>query len=113
LSDRSTGEYRMDEEVAKALLCGVGTVRNVRRRFLAEGIQAALYDKPRAGRAPKITGDIEAQITVIACSTPPEGSARWSVRLLADRVVELGLLEQVHYTTIWERMKKTHSSPGK
>ena len=113
LSDRSMGEFRLDEEVAQALLCSLGTVRNVRRRLLTEGMQAALYDKPRPGRAPKITGDIEAQITLIACSDPPEGCAGWTVRLLADRVVELGVLEQVHHTTIWERLKKTRSSPGK
>ena len=89
------------------------TVGCVRRRCLQEGIQAALYDKPRPGSAPKITGDIEAQLTVLACSNPPEGYARWTVRLLADKVVELGLVETIHYTTVATRLKKTKLSPGK
>ena len=113
LTDRSTAEARTDEAVVAALLCSKATVGNVRRRFLQEGMEAALYDKPRPGRQPKITGDIEAQITLLACSNPPEGQGRWTMRLLADQVVEVGLLETIHHTTIWERMKKTRSSPGK
>lgn len=113
LADRSTGEARTEAEVAQSLLCSVGTVGNVRARYLKEGMEAALYDKPRPGRAPKITGDIEAQITVLACSDPPEGAARWTMRLLTDRVVELGLLDSLHHTTLWERLKKTNSNPGK
>jgi len=113
LTDRSTGEMRYDATVAAALLCNKNTVGNLRRRFLQEGMQAALYDKPRPGRPPRITGDIEAKITLIACSDPPQGQARWTVRLLANRVVELGLLDSIDHTTIWERMKKTVSSPGR
>jgi hypothetical protein len=70
-------------------------------------MQAALYEKPRPGAVPKITGDIEAQITVLACSDPPEGQARWTVRLLTERVIELGLVDSVSEPTIWERLKKT------
>jgi putative transposase len=113
LTDRSTAEARTDDMIVSALLCSKATVGNVRRRCLKEGIEAALYDKPRPGRQPKITGDIEAQITLLACSDPPEGQGRWTMRLLADQVVEVGLLETIHHTTIWERMKKTRSSPGK
>jgi hypothetical protein len=99
--------------VASVLLCSSATVANVRKRFLHEGLQAALYDKPRPGRAPKITGDLEAQLTVLACSDPPEGFAHWTVRLLADQMVEVGLVESIHYTTVGERLKKMNSSPGK
>jgi transposase len=113
LADRSTGEWRTDGQIAEALLCSSATVANVRHRFLKEGLQAALVEKPRPGRAPKITGDIEAQIAVIACSDPPEGCARWRVRLLTSRVIELGLVDQIDHTTIWERLKKTRSNPGK
>jgi transposase len=113
LTDRSTGEFRTDEQIAEVLLCSQSTVGNIRRRFLDEGLQAALHEKPRPGRAPKITGDIEAQITVVACSDPPEGYGRWTMRLLADRVVELGLLDQIHHTTIWDRLKKMNLNPGK
>lgn len=113
LIDRSTGDARTEADVAQNLLCSVTTVGNVRARCLKEGVEAALYDKPRPGRAPKITGDIEAQITVLACSDPPEGHAKWTVRLLSERVVELGLVDLLHHTTLWERLKKTNSSPGK
>jgi putative transposase len=113
LTDRSTGEWRTDEEIAAALLCSRATVANVRKRCQKEGWQAALQEKPRPGRAPKITGDIEAQIALIACSDPPEGHAHWTIRLLRSRVIELGLLDTIDHTTIWERLKKTRSSPGK
>jgi transposase len=113
LADRSQGQFRTDKEIAHALLCSTATVANVRHRFLQEGLAAALVEKPRPGRAPKITGDIEAQITVLACSDPPEGQARWTVRLLTSRVIERGLLDAIDHTTLWERLKKTKSSPGR
>ena len=113
LTDRSQGEWRTDQEIAEALLCSRATVATVRHRCLQEGLQAALVEKPRPGRTPKITGDIEAQIAVIACSDPPEGQARWTVRLLTSRVIELGLLDTIDHTSIWERLKKTRSNPGK
>jgi hypothetical protein len=76
-------------------------------------MEAALYDKPRPGRTPKITGDIEAKLTVLACSDPPEGRVRWTLRLLADRMVELGYLDSISDVAIYKRLKKTKSSPGK
>ena len=113
LTDRSTGQGRTDPEVAEALLCSPTTVANIRKRCLQEGLQAALVEKPRPGRAPKLTGEMEAQLSVIACSDPPEGHARWTVRLLSARLIELGFLDQIDHTTIWERLKKINSSPGK
>lgn len=112
LSDRSQGLRRTEEQIAEALLCNKNTVGNVRRRYAAEGVDAALYDKARPGAKPKITGDIEAKITLLACSTPPEGHARWTLRLLADRAVELGYVESVSHVAIGETLKKTSSSPG-
>jgi putative transposase len=113
LTDRSQGDFRTDAQVAQVLLCTQGTVLTIRHRFLQEGMQAALFEKPRPGATPKITGDIEAQITVLACSDPPEGQARWTVRLLRERVIELGLVDSVSVPTLWERLKKIRSSPGK
>ena len=113
LTDRSNGDCRADAEVASVLLCSQATVANIRKRFLNEGLQAALVEKPRPGRAPKIPGDLEAQWTVLACSDPPEGFAHWTVRLLADQMVEVGLVESIHSTTVGERLKKMNSSPGK
>jgi len=113
LTDRSQGDFRTDQQIATVLLCTQGTVLRIRQRCLKEGLQAALYEKARPGAKPKITGDIEAQIAVIACSDPPEGQARWTMRLLTSRVIELGLVDSITPPTIWERMKKTLSNPGR
>ena len=106
LSDRSTGKKRQDAEVAEALMICAATVSRIRRRFIFEGIESALNDKPRPGQPPKITGDIEAKLTVLACSSPPEGHAVWTLKLLADQLVELGLVDSVCPATIYKRLKK-------
>jgi transposase len=113
LSDRSRGERRTDEQVAAAVLTSVMTTKRTRWRFLREGLEAALAEKPRPGRPPKITGEIEAQLTVLACSQPPEGHAHWTLRLLAGRLVELGYLESISHVAVGNRLKKTKSSPGR
>ena len=112
LTDGSLGEHRTDKEVSQAVLTSVSTVKRTRRRFLEEGLEAALKENPRPGRPPKITGAIEAKLTLLACSQPPEGHARWTLRLLADRMVELGYLESISHQAVFKRLKKTRSSPG-
>jgi hypothetical protein len=112
LSDRSQGQKRTDEQVAQAMMCCQRTVVNVRRRFLSGGLDQALYDRPRPGQRPKVTGDIEAKLTMLACSAPPEGAARWTLRLLADRLIELGYVEYISHVTVGEVLKKTNSSLG-
>jgi transposase len=86
------------------------TVFNVKRRCLEGGLQAALYDQPRSGRPVEIDGQQRAKITALACSTPPEGRARWTLRLLADKGVELGYCESLSHTTARQILKKTNSS---
>ena len=113
LTDRSQGARRTDAQVAEAALCIPGTVGNVRRRFAAGGLDVALEDRPRPGKAPKITGDIEAHLVTLACSSPPEGEARWTLRLLAGRLVELGLLDNLSHVAVGDRLKKMNSSPGR
>lgn len=112
LSDRSQGQKRTDQEVAEAALCSKSTVVNVRRRLLAGGLSYALYDKGWPGAKPKLTGEIEANLTLLACSDPPSGHARWTLRLLADQMVELGYVDEVSYVTIREWLKKTNLSLG-
>jgi putative transposase len=112
LTDRSQERHYLGREIAEVLLCSEGTVRNVRRRFHEEGLQAALYDKPRPGAEPTFTGETEAQLTLLACSQPPEGQARWSLRLLANQLIELGHVETISHVTVWELLKKTRSSRG-
>jgi len=112
LSDRSQGQKRTDEQVAQAMMCCQRTVVNVRHRFLSSGLDQALYDRPRPGQKPKVTGDIEAKLTMLACSAPPEGAARWTLRLLADHMIELGYVEYISHVTVGEVLKKTNSSLG-
>jgi hypothetical protein len=83
-----------------------------RRKFALEGLQAALSEKQRPGRAPKITGDIEAKLVTLACSTPPEGRSRWTLHLLADQMVTLGYLDSISDVAIYKRLKKTSLSHG-
>ncbi len=112
LTDRSQGQKRTDGEVAAAALCSKGTVGNVRRRYREGGLETALYDRPRPGAEPKVTGDIEAKLTMLACSKPPTGQCRWTLRLLADKMVELGYVDEISHVTVGEHLKKTNSSPG-
>jgi transposase len=97
-------------DIAHLLQVAQQTVFNVKRRFLDGGLQAALYDQPRSGRPVEIDGQQRAKITALACSTPPEGRARWTLRLLADKGVELGYCESLSHTTARQILKKTNSS---
>ena len=106
LADRSQNHKRTQKEVADALLCSTPTVSQVCRRFVLEGLDAALSEKPRPGQAPKITGDIEAQLVMLACSSPPEGQARWTFKLLADKLVALELVDSISEVAVYKRLKK-------
>lgn len=97
-------------EIAQTLSCGIATVYNIKRRYLAEGFEAALSDKPRSGAPRRISGQARAKITALACSDAPEGRARWTLRLLADRAVELGFCESISHNAVKEILKKTGSS---
>ena len=108
LLDRNHAYPCTDEAVAKALRCHRNTVGNVRRRFLARGLEPALYHKPLPPRAPKkLTGEGEAPLIALAWSAPPEGQQRWTLRLLADRLVERGLVEHISHVAVGARRKKT------
>lgn len=112
LSDQSDGQKRTAKDVAAALLCSPSTVAHVRHRFKQSGMQAALYDKPRPGQKPKVTGDLEAKLTMLACSQPPEGHVRWTLRLLANRMIELEYIDYISHVTVREVLKKTRLSLG-
>jgi len=75
-------------------------------------VQAALYDKPRGGRPPVVDGEAEAKLVMLACSSPPEGRSKWTLQLLADRMVELGYVPHISDTWVSKRLKKTSSSLG-
>lgn len=97
-------------QIAETLSCAIGSVYNVKNRYLADGFEAALTDKPRSGRPAVIDGRQRAKITALACSQAPEGRARWTLRLLADRAVQLGFVESISHNAVKEILKKTDSS---
>jgi transposase len=102
-----------DEEIAEALSVGIATVVRVRARYTAEG-PAALERRPQPSRPQKrrLDGKAEAQLTMLACSRPPEGREHWTLDLLADRMVKLRYVSKVSGDTVGRSLKKTNSSPG-
>jgi putative transposase len=100
-----------DEQIVAALKTGFATVERTRKRFVEEGL-GCLNERPRRGQAPKLTGRQEAHLIAIACSTPPEGRARWTLQLLADKVVELKFASSIARETVRQVLKKTNSSHG-
>lgn len=97
-----------DARIAEALECGTATVERVRTRFVEEGFDAALRPKATTRTyVRKLDGKGEARLITLACSDPPEGRARWSLRLLADRLVALGVVEDISYEAVRRTMKKT------
>ena len=101
-----------DTEIAAALHVGVSTVERIRKRFVEGGIEWALTERPRPGGKPKLQGKDEAFLIATACSTPPSGRTRWTLQLLADRLVEVGVVEMISDETIRRTLKKTRPSPG-
>lgn len=102
-----------DEVACQKLDCHLNTVRNVRGRYRKGGLDAALYDRKYERPPGKLAGKAEAQLALLACSDPPEGHLRWTLRLLADRMVELGHLESLSHTAVRTALKKTSSSLGR
>ncbi len=112
-SDESKwGPMWLDSDIADALDVSVATVERVRRRFVEEGLETALspYRQPRRTYQRKLDGDQEAKLIAIACSTPPEGHGRWSLRMIADKMVELEFVDELSHETVRQTLKKTSSS---
>jgi putative transposase len=95
--------------VSKTVKSTIATVSTLAQEYRENGLQA-LYDRPRSGRPIEIDGEQRAKITALACSTPPEGHAEWSLRLLADKAVELGFSEHISHAHVRTILKKTNSS---
>lgn len=113
LLDRSQGQRRTIKQVMDGSMVSQGTVSNLKKRYFAEGLQAALYEKPRPGAKPKLHGEVEAHLIAMVCSDPPEGYDRWTLRLLADRLVELELVDEISHTAVAKKLKKTNLSLGR
>ena len=102
-----------DDEIAQGLEVGRATVERVREEFVEEGLGAALERrKPRRQYGRTLDGDGEAHLVALACQKPPEGPSRWTLRLLADQMVQLEYVEQVCYQTVRRTLKKTNLSLG-
>jgi hypothetical protein len=114
LADDSLGGERVDDEIVAALGTGPRTVSRVRRQLVTEGFDAALCRRPQPPRPDriKIKGDIEQRLVELACSDPPEGRCHWTVQLLADELVALGLVDRVGLETVRLTLKKTTSNRG-
>jgi len=93
--------------IAATLGLSLPTVFNIKRRYSEEGLNSALQDKPRSGTPPRIETGARAKITALACSQAPEGHARWTLRLLADRAVSLGFVDSISHNAVRQILKKT------
>jgi transposase len=113
LLDQSQGQKRKLREIADAMLTSIGTISNVKRRYLKGGLEYGLHDRPRPGAKPKIDGEVEAHLIALVCSDPPAGQERWTLRLLADQLVELELVETISHVAVRDALKKTNLSLGK
>ena len=103
-----------DEQIAEALEVGRATVARVRQRCVEQGLEAALGRKPqdRPSRPRALDGAAEARLIALACAPPPDGQGAWTMRLLADRLVELEVVDTVSHETVRQVLKKTNSSRG-
>lgn len=112
-SDADGPDAWSDTRIGKTLGCSFMTVRRVRQQFVAEGLDATLHRKRPTGRQyRKLDGKQEAQLVAIACSSAPQGRGRWTMTLLANRLVELKVVRSIDPATVWRTLKKTSSSPG-
>ena len=105
-------EGKTDQVIADVLKVGVRTVERTRQKFVEEGMHIALNDRPRPGKKPKLDDKGKAYLMALACSTPPEGRERWTLQLLAGRLVEVGIVEDISGETVRQVLKKATSSPG-
>jgi transposase len=107
-----TAEGWTDQQIAKAFYISHDTIERTRTRFIAEGLEAAIQEQARPGAPVKLTTDQETLLIALACSKPPVGHRRWTVRLLAERAVKLEIVTAIAPETVRQILKKTRSSPG-
>ena len=114
LADDSLGEERPDEQIVAALGTSARTISRVRRQLVTQGFEVALCRRPQPLRPNKIKikGDVEQRLVELACSDPPKGRCHWTLQLLADELVAVGLVDRVGLETVRLALKKTTSSRG-
>lgn len=101
-----------DSAIARMLHSSVSTIERTRKRFVEAGLEVALHERPRPGARAKLDGKQEAFLVALACSTPPDERTCWTMQLLADKLVELQVVEAISDETVRRVLKKTRSSPG-
>ncbi len=103
-----------NEQISKVLKVGMRTIDSVKKKLIEEGFDAVLERRPtNRNYESKVDGDTEAKLVTLCCSEPPKGFAKWSLRLLADKMVELKYVESISHVTVRSVLKKTNLSPGK
>ena len=113
------GDFSEDAEIRNAEICkilkvGDRTIDRVKKKFIEEGFESVLERRPSAQNyIKKVDGDLEAKLVTLCCSEPPIGFSKWSLRLLADKMVELNYVDYISHVTVGEMLKKTNLSPGK
>lgn len=105
-------EGKGDQEIVAALSTSMSTVGRIRKQFATRGLHAALYEAPRPGAKPALDGGQEAYLVALACSDPPDGRREWTMQLLADRLITLGVVETISDETVRRALKKGASSRG-
>lgn len=105
-------EGATDASIAAAVRVGEATVERIRQKFVEGGVDWALREQPRPAGARKLDGKQEAFLVATACSTPPDGRQRWTLQLLADRLVEVQLVDRISDETVRRTLQKTGSRPG-
>jgi transposase len=101
-----------DKEIEGKVRVHVTTIEQIRKRFVEEGLDAAISERPRSGKARLLDGRQEAHLIALACSEPPAGRVGWTMQLLANRLVELRIIESISDETVRRTLKRGRSSPG-
>lgn len=104
-------EERPYQDIARSLHCSAPTVTRICQRYATQGLDFALHEKPRSGAPRKSERHFEAKVTALACSTPPQGRARWTLRLLADHLVQLGFIESISHTEVARILQANELKP--
>jgi len=105
-------DERDDEEIAETLKVSKSTIIRIRTRYCEGGLDSALHEKARSGAPSKIDGRIEAELTLLACSDPPDGRSKWTVRLLADKLVEIAVVDSISHMSVQRLLKKMKLNLG-
>ena len=113
LDKRPENEEWTYDRIKEAYGASHSTIAGVAKRFVMEGLEAALGRKEQKNRRRKVTGEVEGQICLIACSDPPEGASRWTMQAIADELIRLEVVDYITDSTVCEVMKKTKSSRGR